>query len=89
MTKFKDVSGKTMVQDKAPLNKILVEIRRIGWEIQKINDHALTLAGSLAETFGYRGRIYESHPSVGKEWAFTDEKPVLIPGKNTMSCILL
>ena len=87
MTKFKDVSEKTMVQDKTPLNKILVEIRRIGWEIQKINDHALTLAGSLAETFGYRGRIYEAHPSVGKEWAFTDEKPVLVDGKNTRSCI--
>jgi signal transduction histidine kinase len=87
MRKFTHLSEEMQTLSKPPLDKILAEIQRIGWEIQKINDHALTLSGSLKEAFGYGDRTYESHSSMSKNWAFTVEKPVLMAGKNTKSCI--
>jgi hypothetical protein len=51
MSLTKYLAGKTGVQERVQYNKILGEIQRIGWEIQRINDHARTLAQSLTEAF--------------------------------------
>jgi signal transduction histidine kinase len=81
------LSGKSDVQDRILYNKILGEIQRIGWEIQRINDQALTLGESLSDAFGSGSKMDVSGSSMGDDWAFTPEKPVRIPGLHTKSNI--
>jgi signal transduction histidine kinase len=85
LTKY--LAGKSGIQERVQYNKILGEIQRIGWEIQRINDHARTLAQSLTEAFASKNKVCDSHYSTSEDWSYTAEKPVLIPGKNTKSCI--
>lgn len=87
LTKY--LAGKSGIQERVQYNKILGEIQRIGWEIQRINDHARALAQSLTEAFASKNKVCDSHSSTSEDWSYTAEKPVLIPGKNAKSCILL